>query len=105
MEVHLRRTLTTCDAFQAGCDPLCEELENLDYDVKFYARISGNYEFDDFIRGACQIIMPSVAKIFDRRNALLTSARACWIATGGRPCQSNAPLSALGARFAAMGSV
>ena len=61
-EVHLRRTLTTCDAFQAGRDPLYEELENLDYNFKFYARVFGNYEIDDFIRGACQIIMPGVAK-------------------------------------------
>ena len=60
--VHLRRTLTTCDAFQEGRDPLYEELANLDYDFKFYARVFGNHEFDDFIRGACQIIMPGVAK-------------------------------------------
>lgn len=75
-EVHLRRTFTTCDAFQEGRDPLYEELANLDYDFKFYARVFGNHEFDDFIRGACQIIMPGVAKnIRQTQRAIKKRAR------------------------------
>jgi hypothetical protein len=75
-EVHLRRTLTTCDAFQAGRDPLHEELANLNYDFRFYARVFGNYDFDDFVRGACEILLPGVTKkIQQTRRAINKRAR------------------------------
>ena len=60
-----------------GRGPLYEDLQNIDYNLNFYARILGNYEFDGFIQNGCLIIILAVAENIRTKQRAISKRMPC----------------------------